>query len=106
MMKPIAMVKRICTNGRLAATLLVAAAGLTLGLAGPAMADAQRSASCVGFEASSISPPGSSAEFTGGMPALRQWIGQTFPGVPPGAVLSTVAKLHEGSHEACDEALE
>jgi hypothetical protein len=26
--------------------------------------------------------------------------------VPPRAVISTIAKLHEGSHEACDEALE
>jgi hypothetical protein len=100
------MSTRIRTGGRLTATTLVVAAGLALGFAGPAMADAQRSASCVGFETSSISPPGSSAEFPGGMPALRQWIGETFPGVPPGTVLSTVAKLHEGSHEACDEALE
>jgi len=91
---------------RRAATILAAAA-LTLGLAaGPAMADAQRSASCVGFEASSISPPGSLAEFPGGMPSLRQWIGTTFPGVPPGVVVSAVAGLREGSHEACDEAAE
>jgi hypothetical protein len=97
--------ERICARGRLSATLLVAA-GFAAGFAGPAMADAQRSASCVGFEASSLSPPGSSAELPGGMPALRQWIGESFPDIPPGAVVSSVAGLHEGSHEACDEATE
>jgi hypothetical protein len=87
-------------------TIAALTAALTLGSAGPAPADAQRSASCVGFEASSLSPPGSLAEFPGGMPALHQWIVANFPDVPPGAVVGTVAKLHEGSHEACDEATE
>jgi hypothetical protein len=88
---------------RLAATL---AAAITLGSGGLAMADAHGSASCVGIEASSISPPGSSDEFPGGMPALHAFIVSNLPGVPPGAVISSVAKLHEGSHEACDEATE
>ena len=73
---------------------------------GPAFAEAGAPASCVGHEASNISPPGSSDEFPGGMPELQQFIRENFPGTPPGAVISSVAKLHEGSHEACDEALE
>ena len=73
---------------------------------GPALAEAGAPASCVGHEASNISPPGSSDEFPGGMPELHSFIRENFPGTPPGAVISSVAKLHEGSHEACDEATE
>jgi len=61
-------------------------------------------ASCVGHEAAAISPPGSSEEFPDGMPGLKAFV-DTIP-VPPGAVYSFIASLHEGSHEACDEALE
>lgn len=60
----------------------------------------------MGHEASSISPPGASDEFPDGMPGLRGFIGDQFPGVPPGAIYSTIGGLHKGSHEACDEALE
>ena len=81
-------------------TLMMAFAG------GPVFAEAAAPASCVGHEASNISPPGSSDEFPGGMPELQTFIRENFPGTPPGTVSSTVAKLHEGSHEACDEALE
>ncbi len=85
---------------------LVFAATLTLVIpAGPAIAQAGGPASCMGHEASGISPPGSSAEFSGGMPGLKAFVDQTFPGVPPGVIFSTIAGLHEGSHEACDEAL-
>jgi len=73
--------------------------------AGSAMADAGPRASCMGHEASNVSPPGSSDEFTGGMRELTLFIQQAFPDVPAGAIRSTIAKLHEGSHEACDEAL-
>jgi len=76
-------------------------AGLLVGFAGPAAADAQGNASCVGFEASGISPVGSLAEFPGGMPELQRFLRDTF-GTPTGAVVSQVAHLHLGSHEACD----
>jgi hypothetical protein len=63
-------------------------------------------ASCMGFEASAISPPGSSEEVPTGMPGFKAFIDETFPGVPPGQIFQTISHLHEGSHEACDEALE
>ena len=72
-----------------------------------AFADASSHASCIGIEASSISPPGSIDELPGGMsdcrPSCRTWPGK---GVTPGAIISSVAQLHEGSHAACDEATE
>src|SRR2546430_5695439 len=43
---------------------------LALGSAGYATADAGSHASCIGLEASGISPHGSSDEFPGGMPEL------------------------------------
>lgn len=63
-------------------------------------------ASCIGHEASAVSPPGSSEEIPDGMPGLKAVIDETFPGAPPGAVYSSIAQLRLGSHEACDEALE
>jgi hypothetical protein len=67
-----------------------------------ASADASGKASCVGIESSAISPPGSSDEFPGGRSELSAVVkdlsGQL--GVPPGAIVSSVAKLHEGSHTA------
>ena len=65
-------------------------------------------ASCIGLEQASISPPGSSDEEPGG---ARQFIGEvkelaTSFGLRPGALLSFIARLHAGSHELCDEALE
>lgn len=63
-------------------------------------------ASCMGHEASSISPPGSSDEFPAGVPQLKAFIDEAFPDVAPGRIFSVIAKLHAGSHEACDEALE
>jgi hypothetical protein len=86
------------------ATALAAAFALTS--VGTALADAAGGASCMGQEASAISPPGSSDEIPTGMRGLKDFIDATFPGVPPGAIFSTIAKLHAGSHEACDEALE
>jgi hypothetical protein len=65
-------------------------------------------ASCAGHEASSISPPGSSEEVPGGMPALTAEVRALAAqlGISPGQIISFVASLHEGSHEACDAALE
>jgi hypothetical protein len=83
----------------------------TIVLAGPvASADVGSApstpASCLGIEAAALSPPGSSTEAPGGMPDLREFVREVAPGVPPGqALYRVVAHLHEGSHEACDEAL-
>jgi hypothetical protein len=60
----------------------------------------------MGIEAAAISPPGSSAEAPGGVRDIKAFLDQVAPGVPPGqAFLSIAAQLHEGAHEACDEAL-
>jgi ABC-type phosphate/phosphonate transport system substrate-binding protein len=83
----------------------VIAVVLALGSSGSALADAQGNASCVGFEASGVAPPGSSDEFPGGVAELQAFLKDTF-GHEAGAVISAVAKLHEGSHAACDEATE
>ena len=92
--------KRIITVVTVA--LIMAAMMMVAG--GPASATASGPASCMGHEASNISPPGSSEEVPGGMPALGAFIRNVLE--PPGAFYSTVAKLHAGSHEACDEAIE
>ena len=64
-------------------------------------------ASCMGVEAAAVSPPGSSSEVAGGMPGLKAFVEEVAPGVPPGmAFFSVAARLHAGSHEACDDALE
>ena len=60
--------------------------------------------SCIGQEAAGISPPGSSHEFPGGVPEVHRLLDSL--GVRQGAVFSAVARLHEGSHEACDDAAE
>jgi hypothetical protein len=87
---------------------LTASAAVALALAipaSPALGDAGTNASCMGIEASSLSPPGSSSEFPGGVSEFRRFIRENFL-VPPGAVSKVLAQLHEGSHEACDEAVE
>ncbi len=77
-------------------------------LAGTVLADANGNASCVGIEASSVSPPGSSDELPGGAAQLAEELRTAAGelGVPPGALFAGFAKLHEGSHEDCDEAVE
>jgi hypothetical protein len=80
-----------------------AVAALAMGVS-PAGADASTHASCIGIEASSISPPGSSDEFAGGMNQLVHFVKDEAGKVGP--VVSAVAKLHEGSHAACDAATE
>jgi len=64
---------------------------------GVVSARAAAPASCMGHESSSISPPGTSDEFQGGM-------AQVMPDFR--AIISFFARLHEGSHEACDAAIE
>jgi hypothetical protein len=65
-------------------------------------------ASCIGLEQASISPPGTSDEEPGG---ARQFVGEikglaAFLSVKPGALFSSIAQLHAGSHAECDEVLE
>jgi hypothetical protein len=83
--------------------------GLVVGLmlipSAAAFADAGTHASCIGLEASGVSAPGTSDEFPGGVAQLVHFVQDTFPG-QQGAIFSTVAKIHAGSHEACDEATE
>jgi hypothetical protein len=85
-----------------AALATLAALAIT---APPALGEAGTHASCMGIEASNLSPPGSTDEVPGGMPEFRQFIRENFP-KPPGAVSAVFAHLHEGSHAACDEAVE
>ena len=40
------------------------------------------------------------------MPELVAFFRDSSPGTPPGSFINTIARLHEGSHEACDAALE
>ena len=86
---------------RISSTAGVMAVMVTLGSAGSALADAHGNASCIGFEASGIAPPGSSDEFPGGVAELQRFLRDTF-GHPTGAIVSAVAKQHLGSHAACD----
>jgi hypothetical protein len=86
---------------------IVVAAGVLAMFAtgGPASAkEPNTHASCMGQEAASISPPGSSGEVPGGMPELMQFF-RSLPG-SPGSTVKFVASLHEGSHEDCDAAIE
>lgn len=72
--------------------------------AGVAFADAGSHASCVGVESSGISPKGTSEEFPDGRPQLNGILRAAFPGTPIGQIVGQIAKIHAGSHEACDEA--
>jgi len=65
-------------------------------------ADAGSHASCIGLESSSIAPPGSTDEFPGGRAEASHLLKSL--GGPPGAIISDAAKLHLGSHAACDAA--
>jgi hypothetical protein len=103
------IVNRLAARKRLAAVTLAVSVlpGITLFLAPTALADAAGGpASCMGFEASALSPPGSNEELLAGMRGFNQFFRETFPGTPSGQFIRTIAQLHEGSHAACDEALE
>jgi hypothetical protein len=68
-----------------------------------------RRTSCAGYEASDVSPPGSeNGVFSRyGMPGVLAFIDAIIAstGLSRGAVIAVLARLHEGSHEACDEAV-
>ena len=83
--------------------LMVAVLALAVG---PAFADpGGPNASCMGYEASGISPRGSNPEFPGGTPAMKDFVNGNFPGVPLGVTYRWIASLHLGSHEGCDAVL-
>jgi hypothetical protein len=73
-----------------------------------ALADASSHASCIGIESSAIAPPGSTDEFPGGRAEAAAFVRDLARelGITPGAIISSVARIHAGSHEACDEATE
>jgi hypothetical protein len=83
--------------------------GLALALCTGALADPRegRPLSCVGYEASDVSPPGSeNGPFSQyGMRGILAFIDVIIgtSGLPRGAVIAVLAAIHAGSHEACDE---
>ena len=89
----------------------IAALGLICAaLCAPALADPSPGpASCAGYEAADVSPPGSEdgpfSQF--GMPGILAFIDVIIgsSALTRGAVIAVLARLHEGSHEACDEAV-
>jgi hypothetical protein len=96
---------------RLAAAGVAFAGALQIGGGQVARADAtghSTTASCMGYESSSISPPGSSEEELGGAPQFASEIKEIAAdlGIPSGGLFAFIASLHAGSHEDCDEALE
>jgi hypothetical protein len=73
-----------------------------------AFANAGANASCVGLELSDISPPGTHPEFPDGAPGFVAEVTELAAALGfknRGDLISFIAKLHEGSHENCDEAL-
>jgi hypothetical protein len=90
--------------------MVVAALGLFVAALqpAPAFANAGGSASCIGLELSDISPPGTHPEFPDGGPGFVAEVTELAAALGfknRGDLISFVAKLHEGSHEACDAAL-
>jgi len=64
-------------------------------------------ASCAGFEAADVSPPGSEdgpfSRF--GMPGILDFIDSILNPSNRGEAIRFLSGHHEGSHEACDEAI-
>ena len=64
-------------------------------------------ASCFGYEAADVSPPGSEdgpfSQF--GMPGILDFIDVIIASATRGVAISFFARFHEGSHEACDAAI-
>lgn len=103
------LIKRIAALA--AAFGLLAAAGLVNANAAFGEPPEPGNASCMGYEASAVSPPGTSDEAPGGMPELLAGVDAFFvaPNGPlknRGAVIRLVTKLEADSHEGCDEAIE
>lgn len=111
------MLLQVCSHPVLIIGALTATAATALVAGGPVAVHADPpeggNASCMGYEASAVSPPG---EETGpfsirGMPGVLDFIDEVvipLTGAPNrGAVISSgpAALRGIGSHEACDEAL-
>jgi hypothetical protein len=98
-------------SGRRGLVTVVVAVGLLVAvlLVQPTSASANAgNASCVGLELSDISPPGTNPEFPDGGPGFVAEVTELAAALGfknRGDLISFIAKLHEGSHEACDEAL-
>jgi hypothetical protein len=90
---------------RVAVVTVASTALLAAAVTQSAMAEASGPASCIGIEASIVSPPGSSAEAPGGMAQLVAFV-KAEAGGKFGPAASSFARLHAGSHEACDDASE
>ncbi len=86
---------------RSAAVAAVSACAFAIG-APIAAAEPSGHASCLGIEASAISPPGSSDEFPGGLPEVVRLVKSLEGTFGPAA--SQFAQIHAGSHEACEAA--
>jgi hypothetical protein len=86
--------------------MIIAVACSQFGGVQSAFADASSHAGCVGIESSAVSPPGSTDEFPGGRAQVAAFLKGLAGdlGISPGALVSPLAKVHAGSHEACDEA--
>lgn len=101
------------TQRRVAAAVMLVGVLMVMGFAqaGTVLAAPPEpgNASCMGYEASNVSPPGTSAEAPGGMPNVLADLDAFFAGTGAfdnrGAVISFFTRLGAGSHEACDEAL-
>jgi hypothetical protein len=90
--------------------MVVAALGLLVAalVPTPAFANASGKASCLGLEFSDVSPPGSSSEYPDGGPGVVAHVTELAAAMGfknRGDLFSFIAKLHEGSHENCDETL-
>jgi len=100
--------KRIMATS--ATTLGLLAAGIIQSSIAAAAPPEPGNASCMGYEASAISPPGTSDEAPDGMPNFLSDIDAFFvdpDGEYPtrGRLIQFFTKLPADSHEGCDEAL-
>ena len=100
--------RRIVTSA--AGIGLLLAAGAVHGTAAVAAPPEPGNASCMGYEAPHVSPPGTSEEAPGGMPNVLNDLDEFF--IDPdgdfnnrGQIISFFTKLPADTHEGCDEAL-
>lgn len=101
------MRRRVATVAALLGLLV--AFGLIQADSGLAAPPEPGDASCMGYEASNVSPPGTSEEAPGGMPNVLADVDAFFVETGffknRGALISFFAQLGAGGHQACDEAL-
>jgi len=97
-------------NGRTRRFGMGLALAVLIGLTSSSAVEAREAngqASCMGIELSAISPPGTSDELPGGAPQFVREVRSIAHalGLPTGAIVAIIARLHAGGHEACDAAL-